>query len=224
MIRTPLLAAVGLAALALAACEPSPQQQMAQQQQQMQAQLQQQQAALAQQMNGQFGPAVPGAPGQPGVPGQQPAPYNGVPNASGWPSGPTAAAPGMPGQPGMPGGGALAVRGAPEGMQPVPSQAGHVFTTAMNGSASASQLSQALVMSIANYFDAPPQVVGQQADPSDQMAQVGFQTSIGGVPVMGMISTMSNGQGGGQGVLMFDRADRFQQTAPIMMQAVMGGM
>ena len=85
---------------------------------------------------------------------------------------------------------------------------------------SASRLSQTVMQSLQGYFDGAPQVMGSSNDPSDMFSQVGFQATLRGQPVMGMIAAVSNGQNGGRGYLMFDRADRFNQTAPVMMNVV----
>lgn len=162
---------------------------------------------------------VPGQPQQPGWPGNpgQPA-QPGYPNQPGYPQQP--GYPNQPQQPGYPGGGQLQAR-APQGMQPLQSPAGAVFQTTLNGSRSATQLGQAVVQSLQQgYFDRPPQIMGAMSDPSDMFGQVGFQTTMQGRPVMGIIAIMSNGQNGGRAYLMFDTAERFNQTAPVMMNAV----
>jgi len=171
---------------------------------------------------------TPGQPQQPGWPGN---PQN--PNQPGYPQNPNA--PGYPGQPGysnqpgypnQPGqfpqqpGGQLQAR-APQGMDRVSSPAGAVFQTTMNGSRSASQLSQAVVQSLQQgYFDRPPQIMGAMNDPSDMFGQVGFQTTMQGRPIMGMIAVISDGRNGGRAYLMLDAAERFNQTAPVMMGVV----
>lgn len=165
---------------------------------------------------------TPGQPQQPGWPGSN-APNNpgqpGYPNQPGYPQQPNY--PSQPGYPGGGGGGGQMQARAPQGMQPLQSPAGAVFQTTLNGSRSASQLSQAMVMSLQQgYFDHPPQIMGAMNDPSDMFGQIGFQTTMQGRPIMGMIAVMSNGQNGGRAYLMFDAAERFNQTAPIMMNAV----
>ncbi|MBT9447602.1 MAG: hypothetical protein IV086_18045 [Hyphomonadaceae bacterium] len=191
---------------ALAACDPN------------------QQQANQQQPN-PFGPQQPQQPQTPGAngwPPMQPTNPN-QPNQPGWPPG--AQQPQQPGyqqQPGYPTqpGGALLQVAAPPGMQPLQSQSGAVFFSAMNGSRSASRLSQAIVQGLQGYFDGPLQVMGAMNDPSDMFGQVGFQATLQGQPVMGMIAVVSDGQNGGRGYLMLDRADRFNQTAPMMMNTM----
>lgn len=164
-------------------------------------------------------PTNPNQPNQPGWPTgpQNPNPNPNMPQQPGYPS-----QPGYPQQPGYPGGGGAPMQAqAPQGMQPLQSPAGVVFQTTMNGSRSASQLSQAVVQSLQQgYFDRPPQIMGAMSDPSDMFGQVGFQTTMQGRPIMGIIAVMSNGQNGGRAYLLFDAAERFNQTAPIMMNVV----
>jgi len=187
-----MLAMVG----ALAACNPN-----------------QQQASQPQQP-APFGPQQPGNNGWPPM---QPTNPN-QPNQPGWP--PSSQGPQLPGYPQQPGGGGLQLS-VPAGMQPIQSQAGAVFFSAMNGSRSASRLSQAIMQSLQQgYFDAPPQIMGAMNDPSDMFGQMGFQATVRGQPVMGMIAVVSDGQNGGKGYLMIDRADRFNQTAPMMMNTM----
>jgi hypothetical protein len=188
--------------------------------------------------NGPSGPSQPGPfanntgpnnpnPGANGWPPMQPTP--GQPQQPGWPGNPQQ--PGQPGyssqpsqypQPGYPNQPAGPIQvSAPQGMQPLQSPAGAVFQTTLNGSRSASQLSQAVVQALQQgYFDRPPQIMGAMNDPSDMFGQVGFQTTLQGRPVMGMIAVMSNGQNGGRAYLLFDSAERFNQTAPVMMNVV----
>lgn len=186
---------------ALAACNPN------------------QQQANQQQPN-PFGPQQPQAPGANGWPPMQPTNPN-QPNQPGWPPG--AQQPGFqpqqPGYPQQPGGGSLQVS-VPRGMEPLQSPAGAVFFSAMNGTRSASRLSQAIMQSLQGYFDGPPQIMGQMNDPSDMFGQMGFQATLQGQPVMGVIAVVSDGQNGGKGYLMLDRADRFNQTAPTMMNTM----
>lgn len=164
---------------------------------------------------------TPGQPNQPGWPGNP-----GQPGQPGYPNQPTQPSnypqqPGYPNQPGYPGGGGQLQARAPQGMQPLQSPAGAVFLSNMNGSRSASQLGQAVVQSLQQgYFDRPPQIMGAMNDPSDMFGQIGFQTTMQGRPVMGIIAVMSDGQNGGRAYLMIDSADRFNQTAPVMMNAV----
>lgn len=200
--------ATGLA-VALAACGPTPQQ----------ADNRQSDPFAQQPWNNGWpsGPQQPGQPGQPGVPGQP-----------GWPQAPGMAQPGQPGwpqapaspQPGYPGASAALSAPTPRGMDPLQAQAGAVFVSTMNGSRSAGQLSQALLQGVQGYFDGPPQVMGAMTDPSDMFGQIGFQATLRGRPVMGIIAVMSDGRSGGRGYLMFDAAERFNQTAPLMMNAV----
>jgi hypothetical protein len=70
------------------------------------------------------------------------------------------------------------------------------------------------------YFDGQLNIMGQQTDPSGQYAQIGFSATMGGAPVMGMISVASDGQSGGRGFLMFDHASQFNQSGPVMMNAI----
>lgn len=189
---------------ALAACNPN------------------QQQANQQQPN-PFSPQQPQSPGANGWPPMQP-PTPGQPNQPGWPPGgqqpqQPGYQPQQPGYPQQPGGGLLQVS-VPRGMQPLQSPAGAVFFSAMNGTRSASRLSQAIMQSLQGYFDGPPQVMGQMNDPSDMFGQTGFQATLQGQPVMGVIAVVSDGQNGGKGYLMLDRADRFNQTAPVMMNTM----
>lgn len=204
---------------ALAACNPNAQQ-----------------ANNQQQQPNPFGPQQPGAnngwptaPGQPGMPANN----NGWPTSPGQPDIPSQPGypnqPSYPQQPGYPGGFAQLRAPTPRGMDPLQSQAGVIFASNMNGSRSAGQLSQAVLQSLQQgYFDGAPQVMGAMTDPSDMFGQVGFQATLRGQPVMGIIAVMSNGQNGGRAYLMFDAAERFNQTAPMMMNVVQqnagGGM
>jgi hypothetical protein len=104
-------------------------------------------------------------------------------------------------------------------MRQLPSQAGFVFTTRLDGTPRASQLLEGLVQGVTPYFDGPPQILGNQTDPNDHISQVAFRATLRGQPVAGQIGVMSDGQSGGQGFLLFDSADRVAQTMPAMLQA-----
>lgn len=129
---------------------------------------------------------------------------------------------GYPGAMG-PQGGALQVTGAPQGMRPIRSQAGYVFVTQLGGSPQASKLVQGLVQGVSDYFDGPPQIIGQQTDPSDRMSQVAFRATLHGAPVTGQIAVAGDGRGSGVGYLLFDSPERTPQTMNIMLQATRGG-
>jgi hypothetical protein len=122
-----------------------------------------------------------------------------------------------------PQGGALQVGGAPRGMRPIQSQAGYVFVTQLGGSPRASQLVEGLVQGVSDYFDRPPQIIGQQTDPSDRMSQVAFRATLHGAPVTGQIAVAGDGRSNGVGYLMFDSPERTPQTMNIMLQATRGG-
>jgi hypothetical protein len=129
---------------------------------------------------------------------------------------------GYPGAMG-PQGGSLPVNSAPQGMRQIRSQAGYVFTTQLGGSPRASQLVQGVVQGVSDYFDGPPQIIGQQTDPSDRMSQIAFRATLHGAPVTGQIAVAGDGRGSGTGYLMFDSPERTPQTMNVMLQATRGG-
>jgi hypothetical protein len=120
-------------------------------------------------------------------------------------------------------GGGLQVPGAPQGMRPIPSQAGYVFITRLGGSPQASKLLQGLSQGVSTYFDGPPQIIRSQNDPSDRVAVVAFQASLRGQPVLGQMMIATDGSGGGTGFLLFDSADRTPQTMAAMLAAARAG-
>jgi len=130
---------------------------------------------------------------------------------------------GYPGAMAPQGGAALQISGAPQGMRPIQSQAGYVFVTQLGGSPRASQLVEGLVQGVSDYFDGPPQIIGQQTDPSDRMSQVAFRATLHGAPVTGQIAVAGDGRSNGVGYLMFDSPERTPQTMNIMLQATRGG-
>ncbi len=107
----------------------------------------------------------------------------------------------------------------PQGMSPVDSPVGHVFTTSLNGAASAAKLNQGLIVGVSDFFDAPPRLFANQTDARDRFSQVAFDGVLRGARVAGMIAVMSDGQSGGTGFLMFDQPNQVQQTMPLMMRA-----
>jgi hypothetical protein len=151
----------------------------------------------------------PGAqqPAQPGQPPMQPGqmPYN----PSQMPSGT---------YPGGGGGAPLQLANGPQGMNRLNSQAGYVFRASLNGQGAVPQQSRDTYNRLMAYFDAQPQVLGYQDDPSGRMSQVGFQASKNGAPVMGMLTVMQ-AQNGTVAILMLDSPDRFQSSMPTMMAA-----
>ncbi len=184
-----------------------------------------------QQMNGQNGNMQQpnGLQGQPNVfanNGQQPAPYmqpnnpNG-PQPSQWPGANNSnwqlAPPPPNGQP-VP----LQPRSndaTPAGMKQIPSQAGKVYRTTLNGQGPIPQQSRDFYMKLMPYFDAQPQVMGYMDEPSGRMAQVGFQSTKNGQPVMGMLMVTQAPNGGAVAVVMLDSPQTFQQSMQTMMAA-----
>lgn len=161
----------------------------------------------------------------------QPAPYlqpaNDVNGPAQWPGAAAGNAPGnTPGNfvqgPGnRPGDnpGALTLDSAPAGMRALPSQAGHVFRVELTGTGPLPQQSRDFYMKLMPYFDAQPQVMGYLDDPSGRMAQVGFQATKGGAPVMGMLMVTQGQNGHPVATVMLDTPDRFQQSMQTMMAA-----
>ncbi|MDP3660975.1 hypothetical protein [Phenylobacterium sp.] len=131
----------------------------------------------------------------------------------GYPQGPA------PQGPAPQGPGGLRVAGPPPGMEAMPTPAGHVFTTQLNGSPQASKLVQAVLQGTQSYFDGPSRILNTQTDPSERMSRVDFSNTLHGQPVMGMIGVMGDGRNAGVAYLLFDSADRVQQTMPMMMAA-----
>jgi len=134
------------------------------------------------------------------------------------PQGPQGFPQGPSGPPG-PAQGALQVAGPPPGMAAMPTPAGYVFTTQLSGSPQASKLVQAVLQGTQGYFDGPHRVLNMQTDPSERMSRVDFSNTLKGQPVMGMIGVQGDGQNAGVAYLLFDSADRVQQTMPMMMAA-----
>lgn len=166
-----------------------------------------------------YGPPPTGMGQQPGM--QQPGFQQ--PNMSGpGMEQPNMGQPGMGGPGAMPSGGGLAGLQAPQGMMRIPSQAGNVFGTRLDGSG-AMQQAQRIQQGLRGYFEADLNVMGQQADPSGMYAQIGFSSMKNGQPVMGMIVVSPGAPGEMNGALLLDTADRFQGSSQAMMQALMGG-
>lgn len=151
-------------------------------------------------------------------------PFQGQPGAQqpGMSGQPNMGQPGMGGPGAMPSGGGLASLQAPQGMMRIPSQAGNVFGTRLDGSG-AMQQAQRIQQGLRGYFEADLNVMGQQADPSGMYAQIGFSSMKNGQPVMGMIVVSPGAPGEMNGALLLDTADRFQGSSQAMMQALMGG-
>ena len=180
-------------------------------------------------------PPGPQGPYPPGGPPQGPYPPQGQdggypqPNAyapqgpQGYPQQPPQGFPpqGLQGPQGPqgPGGGTLQVSGPPPGMAAMPTPAGYVFTTQLSGSPQASKLAQAVLQGTQSYFDGPSRILNTQTDPSERMSRVDFSNTLHGQPVMGMIGVQGDGQNAGVAYLLFDSADRVQQTMPMMMAA-----
>jgi hypothetical protein len=76
-------------------------------------------------------------------------------------------------------------------MRPMPTPAGYVFTTQLNGSPQASKLLQALLQGTQGYFDGPPRILNTVTDPGERMSRVDFANTLHGQPVMGMIGVRS---------------------------------
>ncbi|WP_155908505.1 hypothetical protein [Asticcacaulis sp. YBE204] len=127
----------------------------------------------------------------------------------------------------MPGTGAatgqpLQLQGAPNGMTRLNSQAGHVYRQQLSGNGPVPQQSRTYYDVLVKYFDAPPQVLGYQDDPSGRMAQVGFSATKNGAPVMAMLTVTGTGNGPATAFLFMDSPERFQSSMPAMMASVQG--
>lgn len=109
----------------------------------------------------------------------------------------------------------LKLSSAPQGMTALRSQAGNVFRANLSGNAPVPQQSRDFYMKLMPYFDSQPQVLGYMDDPSGRMAQVGFQSTKNGAPVMGMM-IVSQGQNGAVAVVMLDSPERFQSSMQAM--------
>ena len=107
----------------------------------------------------------------------------------------------------------------PAGMKQIPSQAGKVYRTTLNGQGPIPQQSRDFYMKLMPYFDAQPQVMGYMDEPSGRMAQVGFQSTKNGQPVMGMLMVTQAPNGGAVAVVMLDSPQTFQQSMQTMMAA-----
>lgn len=152
--------------------------------------------------------------------GRQPAAWPGAVPQNPNPQNPTFQNPNpqnpQPMQPtGGPTGTTPAISGAPQGMTPLQSQAGHVYRASLAGSTPVPQQSRDFYMKLIPFFDGQPQVMGYLDDPSGRMAQVGFQATKGGVPVMGML-VVTQTQNGAVAVVMLDSPDRFQSSLQAM--------
>lgn len=206
-------AAICVAAVSLAACTPQ----------------------NGQQMNGQNGNMQQpnGLQGQPNAfanNGQQPAPYMQPNNPNGqqpsqWPGANTGANTGnwQPAPP-PPNGQPVPLQprsndATPAGMKQIPSQAGKVYRTVLNGQGPIPQQSREFYMKVMPYFDAQPQVMGYMDEPSGRMAQVGFQAMKNGQPVMGMLTVSQGPNGGAIAIVMLDSPQTFQQSMQAMMAA-----
>jgi hypothetical protein len=108
---------------------------------------------------------------------------------------------------------------APAGMKQIPSQAGKVYRTTLSGQGPIPQQSRDFYMKLMPYFDAQPQVMGYMDEPSGRMAQVGFQSTKNGQPVMGMLMVTQASNGGAVAVVMLDSPQTFQQSMQTMMAA-----
>ncbi len=115
--------------------------------------------------------------------------------------------------------GTLKLDNAPAGMRALSSQAGHVFRAELSGNGPLPQQSRDFYMKLMPYFDAQPQVMGYLDDPSGRMAQVGFQATKGGAPVMGMLMVTQGQNGHAVATVMLDTPERFQQSMQTMMAA-----
>jgi len=109
----------------------------------------------------------------------------------------------------------LKLTSAPQGMTALRSQAGNVFRANLSGDVPVPQQSRDFYMKLMPYFDSQPQVLGYMDDPSGRMAQVGFQSTKNGTPVMGML-IVSQGQNGAVAVVMLDSPERFQSSMQAM--------
>ncbi len=150
--------------------------------------------------------------------GQQPAAWPGAVPQNPNPQNPDAPMPPMqpPMQPtGGPTGMTAAISGAPPGMTPLQSQAGHVYRASLAGNTPVPQQSRDFYMKLIPFFDGQPQVMGYLDDPSGRMSQVGFQATKGGAPVMGML-VVTQTQNGAVAVVMLDSPDRFQSSLQAM--------
>ena len=184
---------------------------------------------------GQPSAAVAGASGLPGgavagadnPPGQGPSPA-GYAAQQGPASGPPMARDSGAGPDGQ--GVSLAAIAVPTGMTRLPSPVGAVFRSQMGGSPRASVLAAAAAQSLEAYFDTPPQVVNQQADPSDQKAQIVLRGQKEGRQLGGMILVKTTGPNAGLAYLILDDASQVERTASEMtevaqhdLQAQQGG-
>ncbi len=150
--------------------------------------------------SGQWG----GAPGPASDPWAQP----GQPAPGGW---------GQPSQ-----GQGLAGIAAPQFMDRRQSQAGHVFFTRMPGTGARMQVGR-LRDHMRGYFDGDIQIMAEQSDPGDQYAQIGFSAFKNGVMVMGMLVVSPGAPGEMAGALILDEFSSFQNSFPLMLQALQNG-
>ena len=103
----------------------------------------------------------------------------------------------------------LPTRTAPAGMRSLSTGGtGTVLTSTMSGSASATQLSAAVLRGVRSYFDQAPRVLHAIGDRTDTQVQASFSAQLGGVPVLGILGVSTSG-GAARAVMLFDAQRAF---------------